>query len=198
MRFLVWMLIHSVYRLKKEGIELIPDEGAAILVCNHVSWVDALVVAAASPRPIRFVMDHRIFNIPVLNFIFRTGKAIPIASQKENPQILEQAYDRIAAALAVGDLVCIFPEGGLTLDGEMGEFKSGIQRIVDRTSVPVVPMALQGLWGSFFSRRQGGGMRWPRGLFTKIGIRVGAMVPAHEVQPARLQQQVLALRGNWK
>jgi 1-acyl-sn-glycerol-3-phosphate acyltransferase len=199
MRFLVWMLIHSAYRLKKEGMDAIPDAGAAVLVCNHVSLVDALVIAAAIPRPIRFVMDHHIFKIPMLNFIFRTGKAIPIASSKEDPRILEEAYHAIAAALADGDLVCIFPEGGLTLDGEISEFKSGIRRIVDRTPVPVIPLALQGLWGSFFSRKDGAAMRrWPKGFFSKIGLRVGAAVPADAAQPDFLRQKILALHGSWK
>ncbi len=199
MRFLIWMLIHTIYRLKKEGVEAIPDEGPALLVCNHVSLVDALVIAAASPRPIRFVMSHQIFKIPLLNFIFRTGKAIPIASRKEDPLILDRAYDTIAAALADGDLICIFPEGGLTPDGEIGEFKSGIQRILDRTPVTVVPLALQGLWGSFFSRKGGAAMRrWPRGFFSKIGLRVGPVVSANEAQPEVLRQQVGNLRGTWK
>lgn len=198
MRFLIWMLIHSVYRLRKEGIETIPTEGAAILVCNHVSLVDALVIAAASPRPIRFVMDHRIFKMPLLNFIFRTGKAIPIASSKEDPRILAQAYDAIAVALADGDLVCVFPEGGLTADGGVSEFKSGIRRIVERTPVSVVPLALQGLWGSFFSRKDGAAMRrWPRGFFSRIGLRVGAVVAASEAHPDALREQVIALRGSW-
>ena len=111
MRFLVWLLIHSIYRLEKSGIEKIPEEGPAVLVCNHVSFVDALIIAAGCRRPIRFVMDHNIFRIPLLNFIFRTSKTIPIAPAKENPQLLEKAYDEIAAALQNGDLVGIFPEG---------------------------------------------------------------------------------------
>ena len=85
MRFLAWLLVHSVYRVEKSGLENIPEEGPAVLVCNHVSFVDAVVIMAASPRPIRFVMDHHIYRTPVLNFIFRTGGAIPIASAKESP-----------------------------------------------------------------------------------------------------------------
>lgn len=199
MRFLVWMLIHSVYRLCKSGIENIPDSGAALLVCNHVSYVDALVIAAASPRPIRFVMDHRIFRFPILNFVFRTGKAIPIASGKDNPQILAQAYDTIADALGDGDLVCIFPEGFLTSDGDLNIFKTGTQRILERTPVPVVPLALQGLWGSFFSRKERSVWnRRPRGFFSKIGLQVGIPVRTDEAHPDLLREQVATLRGNWK
>jgi hypothetical protein len=199
MRFLIWMLVHTVYRLKKENIEAIPDEGAALLVCNHVSYVDALVISAACPRPIRFVTDHRIYNIPLLNFIFRTGKAIPIAPSKEDLAVLEQAYDTVADALKAGDLVCIFPEGGLTYDGEIAEFRAGVKKIVERTPVPVIPLALQGLWGSFFSRHADSGwQRLKRGIFAGIAVKAGAAVPAAEATPDVLRAQVAALRGSCK
>ena len=200
MRFLVWLLIHSVYRLEKEGLEHIPEEGAAVLVCNHVSIVDALIIAAACRRPIRFVMDHRIFRIPVLNFVFRTGRAIPIAPAKEDPALRDRAYEEIARALERGDLVAIFPEGRITDTGEVYPFRPGIQRIVERTPVPVVPMALRGLWGSFFSRMGGSAMTRPfrRGMFSKIALAVALPVPPHLVTPEGLQAEVLALRGNWR
>ena len=200
MRFLVWLLIHSVYRLKKSGLDQIPEAGPAVLVCNHVSYVDALIIAAACRRPIRFVMDHRIFRVPVLNFVFRTGRAIPIASAREDPALLERAYHEIARALEQGDLVGIFPEGKLTDTGEMSSFRPGIKRIVERTPVPVVPMALRGLWGSFFSRMGGSAMMRPfrRGVFSRIALLVGQAVPPGAVTPEGLQAAVLALRGDWK
>jgi len=200
MRFIVWMLIHSVYRLDKEGLDNIPDDGAAVLVCNHVSFVDALIIAAACRRPVRFVMDHNIFRVPVLNFVFRTGRAIPIASARENPGLLEKAYDEIARALEHGDVVCIFPEGRITDTGELYPFRSGIKRIVDRTPVPVVPLALRGLWGNFFSRKDGPAMSKPSRIrpFSRIGLVAGPLVPPQQVTPEGLQSQVLALRGNWR
>jgi hypothetical protein len=200
MRFLVWLLIHSVYRLEKSGLENIPDKGPAVLVCNHVSFVDALIIAAACRRPVRFVMDHNIFRVPVLNFVFRTGRAIPIASARDNPELLEMAYDEIARALEQGDVVCIFPEGRITDNGEMYPFRPGIRRIIDRTPVPVVPLALRGLWGSFFSRKGGAAMTLPfrRGMLSKIGLAVSAPVPPQQVTPEGLQQTVFALRGDWK
>ena len=200
MRFIMWILIHSVYRLKKEGLRNIPDEGAAVLVCNHVSFVDALVIAAGCPRPIRFVMDHNIFKVPVLNFVFRTAKTIPIASAKEDPQALEHAYDEVAKALSDGDLVGIFPEGKITSTGDINEFKSGIKRIIERTPVPVIPLALRGLWGSFFSRMGGKAMSrfFPRGISSKIALVAGAAIPPGQVAPESLQATVQALRGDWK
>ena len=155
MRFICWVLIHTFYRLEKSGLENIPEKGPAVLVCNHVSFVDPLVILAASPRPIRFVMDHRIFKTPIVSFVFRTGKAIPIAPAKENPKLLEAAYDEVSKALANGELVAIFPEGRITDTGELYPFRSGIERIVERDPVPVIPLALRGLWGSYFSRKDG-------------------------------------------
>jgi 1-acyl-sn-glycerol-3-phosphate acyltransferase len=198
MRFLAWLLVHSVYRLEKSGLENIPDEGAAVLVCNHVSFVDAVVIMAACRRPIRFVMDHRIFRTPVLNFIFRTGGAIPIASAKDDPETLERAYDEIARALRAGDLVCIFPEGRITETGELNAFRGGITRIIEATPVPVVPMALRGLWGSFFSRKGGPAMTRISQLrpFSKIALVAAAPWAPAAVTPEALQAEVLALRGD--
>ena len=200
MRFLVWLLIHSVYRLEKRGIENIPEEGAAMLVANHPSFVDALVIAAACRRPTRYVMDHHWFNTLLLRFIFRSTRSIPIAPAKEDPAMLERAYDEIAKGLAAGDLICIFPEGRVTDTGEMNPFRGGIKRIIDRTPVPVVPIALCGLWDSFFGRQGGSFLTrvFRLGLFGKIGMRVGAPVAPQDVTPDDLHARVLALRGDDK
>ncbi|HRE14741.1 MAG TPA: MFS transporter [Usitatibacteraceae bacterium] len=200
MRFLCWLLVHSVYRLEKKGLANIPETGPALLTCNHVSFVDALVILAASPRPIVFVMDHRIFRWPILSFVFRTGKAIPIAPAKEDPKLLETAYEKVAEALAAGELVGIFPEGRITDNGELYPFRGGVARILERTPVPVVPMALKGLWGSFFSRRGGRAFSRPfrRGLFTKIGFEVAPALAPAEATPQVLSERILALRGDWK
>jgi len=146
------------------------------------------------------VMDHGIFRIPVLNFVFRTGRAIPIASAREDPALLERAYDEIAQALEAGDIVCIFPEGRITDTGEIYPFRSGIKRIVDRTPVPVVPLALRGLWGSFFSRKGGPAMSKPfrRGILSKIELVAGRALSPHRVAPEDLQAKVLELRGDWR
>jgi len=200
MRFIVWLLIHSVYRLEKSGLEHIPDEGPALVVCNHVSFVDALIIAAACRRPVRFVMDHRIFRLPVIRFVFRTGKAIPIASAKEDPAMMQRAFDEVAQALRAGDVVAIFPEGRITDTGEMVPFRPGLKRILEETPVPVVPMALRGLWGSFFSRMGGAAMSkpWRARPFAKIGLAIGALVPAAMATPEALQARVAELRGEWR
>jgi 1-acyl-sn-glycerol-3-phosphate acyltransferase len=200
MRFIVWMLIHSVYRLEKSGLEHVPEDGPALIVCNHVSFVDALIIAAACRRPVRFVMDHRIFKLPVISFVFRTGKAIPIASAKEDPAMMERAFAEVAKALREADLVCIFPEGRITDNGEMLPFRPGLKRILEQTPVPVVPMALRGLWGSYFSRMGGAAMSrpWRMRPFAKIGLAVGEPVGAAAATPEGLQVKVQGLRGEWR
>jgi hypothetical protein len=200
MRFLAWLLIHSVYRVRATGLEHIPEEGPAVIVCNHVSFVDAVVIMAACRRPIRFVMDHNIFKIPVLSFIFRTGGAIPIASRKDDPAMMERAFAAVAEALREGHLVGIFPEGRITDSGEIQPFRPGIRRILDATPVPVVPMALRGLWGSFFSRKDGPAMSRPfrRGAFNRIGLAVAPPLAPERVTPELLQVKVSELRGDWQ
>lgn len=197
MRFLVWILIHSVYRLKKLGIERIPEEGPAILICNHVSYVDALVISAACRRPIRWVMDHRIFGVPILSFFFRTARAIPIAPAKEDSGLLERAYARIAEELAAGELVGLFPEGRLTSDGEMGEFRGGILRVVEEAPVPVVPMALSGLWQSLFARNRDK-LRHLTRLFPRVRLAVGRPLGPRDLTLDAMHSAVLELRGEWK
>jgi 1-acyl-sn-glycerol-3-phosphate acyltransferase len=200
MRFIAWLLIHTVHSVKGVNTESLPEEGAAVLVCNHVSYMDAIVIMAYSPRPIRFVMDHRIFKIPFLSWVFRTARAIPIASAKEDPWTMEKSYVDIAKALHEGELVCIFPEGKLTATGDMNEFKGGVMKILERSPVPVFPMALRGLWGSFLSRDKGNsfGRSFSRGPFSKLELVVGESLQPSEVTPLVLQEKVKALRGDWK
>jgi 1-acyl-sn-glycerol-3-phosphate acyltransferase len=191
LRFIDWMLVHSIYRLKTSGIANVPEEGPALLVCNHQSLADALVITAACRRPIRFVMYYAIFNVPVLSFIFRSMKAIPIAGSKEAPEVLEKAYDEIAAALADGQLVCIFPEGQLTRDGEIGPFRPGVMRILERTPVPVIPMALSGLWRSIFSRNRD---KWKVAtLFPAVSLALGPALSPVAVTPEVLHGVVRRL-----
>ncbi|HEY0913463.1 MAG TPA: MFS transporter [Solimonas sp.] len=197
MRFMVWLLTRTLYRIDQRGMQNIPDEGAAVIVCNHVSFVDALILGGNIRRPVRFVMYHKIFRIPVLNFIFRTARAIPIAPAKEDEALMHQAFAEIEAALAAGDIVGIFPEGGLTPDGEIQGFRSGIERIIERSPVPVIPMALSGLWESMWSRRDSRlrRMRLPRRLRARIGMSAAPAVPAAEVRAESLEQTVRELRG---
>ena len=198
LRLLIWLVIHILYRVRQIDLDKIPDTGPAVLICNHVSFVDALLLAGCIKRPIRFVMHYRIFQLPILSFVFKTANAIPIASPREDATMMKEAFDQINAALEQGDLVCIFPEGKLTEDGEINSFKSGVSKILERDAVPVVPLALRGLWGSFFSRKYGNAMtRWfPRGWFSKIELAAGDPIDAADASLKTLYRQVSKLRGD--
>jgi len=194
MRFIVWMLIHSIYHVKSRGLDRIPDQGAHILVCNHVSYVDALIIAGCIRRPVRFVMYYKIFNLPVLSFVFRTAGAIPIAGRFEDEALMNKAFDDIDAALQAGELVCIFPEGKLTADGEMNTFRDGVERIIQRRAVPVIPMALDGLWGSVFSRKKTNMLlRLLQGFKSTVQLCIGDKVEPEQVSAPRLQAAVQQL-----
>jgi len=197
MRFITWVLVNTLYRVRVDGMQHLPEEGPALLVCNHVSFMDPLLLMANLRRPARFVMYYRIFHTPLLRFVFRTAKAIPIAGQKEDPVVLQQAYDAIDAALADGELVCIFPEGGLTGDGEIAPFRPGLEKILARRPVPVVPLALRGLWGSVWSRRDTrlGRLRLPRRFRARVELVVDAPVPPQAASAASLEARVRELRG---
>lgn len=194
LRFMMWLLSHSIYRVYHKGLENIPDEGGYVLVCNHVSYVDALLIGGAIKRPIRFVMYYKIFKIPVLSFIFRISGAIPIAGRGEDKEIFENSFIKIAESLRRGELVCIFPEGRLTADGNMNEFKAGIEKIIKETPVPVIPIALQGLWNTTFTRNSK--RKILRNFWTKIYVIADKPIPATDVDRKLLQQKVAELRGD--
>jgi 1-acyl-sn-glycerol-3-phosphate acyltransferase len=195
LRFIAWVLTRLIYRFDVRGDRNIPTHGAAILVCNHVSFIDAVLLMAASPRPIRFIMDHQIFKIPVLGALFKLAKAIPIAPAREDPAAYERAFVQARQVLGEGELLCIFPEGAITRDGTLGEFKGGVMKLLETHPVPVVPLALKNLWGSFFSRRGGPAMSKPfrRGFFSRVGLVAGEPVVASLATPAGLRERVGAL-----
>jgi 1-acyl-sn-glycerol-3-phosphate acyltransferase len=196
-RLMIWALTNIMYRMKKQGLDNIPDEGPCLLVCNHVSFVDALLIAGAVRRPVRFVMFKPIYDMPVLNYIFRTGKTIPIDSKSRNPEIYAQAFERVREELEAGEVVCIFPEGKLTTDGEVDEFRNGVEKMVATTPVPVVPMALRGLWGSFFSHKDGRALsKRPRRFWSRIQLVAGEPVSPPAVSADDLRQRVVGLRGD--
>jgi 1-acyl-sn-glycerol-3-phosphate acyltransferase len=197
MRFLAWVLINVLYRIRPKGLDNVPRKGPAIVVCNHVSYMDPILLTGSIRRPMRFVMYYRIFQIPFLRFFFEHMRAIPIAGKMEDEQLMNEAFERVDEELAAGNVVCIFPEGGITWDGEIQRFRPGIEKIIARRPVPVVPVALGRLWGSWFSRRKGGGLRKiPGRLFARVAITVGEPVAAHDVTAARLELLVRTLRGD--
>lgn len=195
-RGLALLLLSLGYRVRIRGGELVPRTGPVVLVANHVSYIDALFVAASVRRPIRFVMSAKIYGLPLVRRFFALMGAIPIASRREDAEATRLAFDSVADALERGEAVCIFPEGHLTADGAIDRFRGGVEQIVARTPAPVVPIALRGLWGSVFSRRHGRALsRLPEPGRRCAEIIIGAPVPAHAVDADRLRAQVLALHA---
>lgn len=195
MRFIVWLLASTIYRLRYTGRERVPRQGAAVIVANHVSFIDWFVITAACRRPVQFVMDHRIFKTPVLGTLFKLSKAIPIAPAKEDAAAKEKAFADISAALKAGNLVCIFPEGKITADGELNPFKPGVERILSADPVPVIPIALGGLWGSFFSRHGGKAMaKVPRPRRRMIKVDIGEPM-APETRAEAMGRKVAGMLG---
>jgi 1-acyl-sn-glycerol-3-phosphate acyltransferase len=197
MRLIIWLVIHIAYRVDKTGLDKIPDSGPAVLICNHVSFVDALILAGSIKRPIRFVMYYRIYQLPILSFVFKTANAIPIAGANEDSGLTKLAYNRISEALQDGELVCIFPEGKITESGKLAEFRPGVIKILRRDPVPIIPLALRGLWGSFFSRKYGNAMsRWfPRGWFSRIELVAGDAIDPTDASTESLYRRISVLRG---
>ncbi len=193
LRFVIWLLSHVLYRVRVVGREHLPLHGPAVLVCNHVTFVDWLIIGSASPLPLRFVMHYSFMHIPVAKYLFKDAKIIPIAGAKEDPETLEKAFERIASALEDNEIVCIFPEGKLTTDGNMNPFRPGIEKIIARSPVPVVPMALVGMWGSVFSKSKN--KRVGKRFWSRVTLLVEAAVPPTTVTAADLERRVKQL-GN--
>jgi 1-acyl-sn-glycerol-3-phosphate acyltransferase len=199
MRFIAWIYVRIMYRIDVRGVEEhVPDEGPALLVCNHVSYMDPIILSSTIPRPIRFVMYYKIFQTPGLNWVFKAARAIPIAGRHEDADIMQRAFDEVDKALAEGELVCIFPEGSLTKNGQIDTFRPGVERILERRAVPVVPMAIQGMWASIFSRKGVVSVyRIPGRLRAPVGVRAEPAVPGETATAELLEMKVRALRGDW-
>lgn len=195
LRFVAWILAHLMYRVEVRGKENIPHTGPVVLVCNHVTFIDWLIVFAVCRRPVRFVMDH-LYDKGVTRILFRGAKVISISPAHENLRVLREGFKKIAQELSEGEVLCIFPEGSLTRDGKIAPFRSGIERIIEASPVPVVPMALQGLWGSVFSRKNGA-----RSLARLVSMKfrapvrlvIGSAIPAQEVSASGLHERVKRL-----
>ncbi|OEF04004.1 MFS transporter [Vibrio genomosp. F10] len=196
-RFLVWILTHTMYRVKHTNVQHLPKQGGALIVCNHVSYMDALLLSAVCPRLIHFVMEEDYANFrPIKGFLKRAG-VIPISANRKSS--LRQAFQEVEKSLSEGHIVCIFPEGRLTSDGEVGEFMRGMDIILKRSPVPVIPVALKGLWGSYFSRFKGRACKGlPRRCWSKIEIEVGEPVASSSATTQLMREKVSQLRGEFK
>ncbi|MDW6003556.1 MFS transporter [Vibrio mangrovi] len=197
LRFILTLLAKICYRIRYRNLQHIPAQGGALIICNHVTYLDALILSVASPRLIRFVMEADYTTLPLIRPILNHAGVIPICASHGNT--IRKAFVQIEKALQQGELVCIFPEGRLTPDGEIGPFLRGLDRIIQHSSAPVIPMALKGLWGSYFSRCRGRACRgFPRRFRARIEIEAAPPVTAAQTNSEQLYQQVAALRGEWR
>lgn len=194
LRLVSWILVHSVYRIKTKNMDRIPAEGPALIVCNHAGFVDPAIMLPAIPRPARFVMFGDFYNWPIVKYIFKGLKSIPIMPKRLNPEVFTQAFDKIEEELEAGNLVVVFPEGGITLDGEVRKFQPGIEQIIKRTPVPVIPVGIHGVWGTWSSRHKGSAFTGiPKAFMKQITVSCGEPVPAEEMDRFMIREKVLAL-----
>lgn len=190
-RFISYLLSHCLYRVSVSGRQHIPEQGAALIVANHVSYVDALILMGTSTRPVRFVMDKSISELPVLKHVFRHAGVIPICSPLKCAETYKRAFEQIEQAFSNDEVVCLFPEGRLTSNGELGEFRPGIEKILKRKPVPVIPMALKGLWGSFFSHKNGHALtKRPTRFWSRIEVNIGELLQPTTLDRHLLQKEV--------
>lgn len=191
LRFLAWMIAHVLYRIHPSGEHNIPKQGPALLVCNHVTFIDWLFISAVVKRPVRFVMYYKFANNLFTKYLVKHGKIILIAGQKENPNIFEKAFRQISEELKAGELVCLFPEGTITHTGEIGEIKGGYQHILQADPVPLIPMTLNNLWGSLFSRYDKSlSQKRPRKLWQRISLHMGEAEYSNYSSPNDLQKKL--------
>ncbi|WP_447556609.1 1-acyl-sn-glycerol-3-phosphate acyltransferase [Vreelandella sp. EE22] len=185
--------MRSTYRLRIHGREYVPAQGAALVVCNHVSFMDALVLGGGSPRPLRFVMDQPIFDSPWLKWWFLLVGAIPVESERRTPAGLRRTLEKVSEALRQGDVVMVFPEGRLTPDGEIQAFRRGLETMLARDNVPVIPAGLSGLWGSWTSHCNGKALKkWPSRFRAPVTLNFGPPVMIQEAEGTTLRHHLEA------
>jgi 1-acyl-sn-glycerol-3-phosphate acyltransferase len=186
-------LTRFVYRPRYVGFENVPETGPAVLISNHVSYVDGPIIDAGCKRPVRYVIDETIYHLPGVHHLMVRNRAIPIAPNRKS---VEAAFDAISEGLRAGDLICIFPEGFLTFTGGLGRFRPGIEWIIRRDPVPVIPIALSGLWGSVFSRkfRRSWKRFIPRDWRRPVVAKCGPALDPKSVNVNYLQEVVLRLK----
>jgi acyl-[acyl-carrier-protein]-phospholipid O-acyltransferase/long-chain-fatty-acid--[acyl-carrier-protein] ligase len=183
LRLLLWIAAHTFYRLDLKGHENIPKHGGALLTPNHASLVDAVLLIAATDRPIRFLMFKGIYEHPLIKPFAKMLKIIPIASD-QSPRELIHSLRAASEALREGELVCIFPEGEVTRIGQLLPFRRGFERIIKGIDVPIIPVNIDGIWGSIFSFSGGHFLwKWPRTIPYPVRITFGTALPATATAP---------------
>ena len=176
MRLVLWTLTHTVYRIRIDGLRHVPVRGPALLVCNHLSHVDGLIVGASMQRFVRFIVYRPIYELPLLRPLFDLMHVIPVSAQRQD---IVRSLARARRELETGHVVCIFAEGAISRTGNLLPFKRGFERIVAGLDVPVIPVNLDRLWGSIFSFKQGKFFwKWPERVPFPVTVTFGAPMPS--------------------
>jgi acyl-[acyl-carrier-protein]-phospholipid O-acyltransferase/long-chain-fatty-acid--[acyl-carrier-protein] ligase len=188
LRLTLWLITHLLYRVRVIGRGNVPRKGGALLVCNHMSFVDAVMILAAARRPIRFLIFKDIYELPLVRPWARMMGAIPISSE-QRPRDLIRSLREASDSIRRGELVCIFAEGQITRTGQLLPFRRGMERIMKGVDSPIVPVNLHGLWGSIFSFEGGRFLwKWPRRIPYPVTVSFGRQMPgtssAFEVRQA--------------
>ncbi|MGH9692398.1 MAG: acyl-[ACP]--phospholipid O-acyltransferase [Candidatus Acidiferrales bacterium] len=198
LRLVLWMFTHSAYRIRVEGRDNIPESGGALFVANHMSFVDALLLIASTDRPIRFLMYKGIYDLPLIKPIAKMIRAIPISSE-QRPREMLQSLRTASDAIRSGEVVCIFAEGQITRIGQLLSFRRGMERIMKGIDAPIVPVNLDGSWGSTFSFERGRFLwKVPRSILCPVTVSFGKPLPSNatsfSVREAVQQLQTEAYR----
>ncbi len=176
-RLLLFFFTHTVYRVKVLGRDNFPDKTGALLVCNHMSFVDALLLIASTDRPIRFLMYKGIYDNKFIKPFARAMKAIPISSE-QRPRDMIRSLRTASEALRQDDIVCIFAEGQITRTGQLLPFRRGLERIMKGVDAPIIPVNLDGVWGSIFSFERGRFLwKMPRRIPYPVTVSFGQPMP---------------------
>jgi len=190
----LWLLTHAVYRIRIVGQENIPERGPALLISNHVSFADALLIGASVQRFVRFMLHRDYYDSRWLNWFFRLMKSIPISPT--NRRDIVESIRRARSELEAGHVVCIFAEGAISRTGHLLPFKRGFEKIVEKVDVPIVPVHLDQLWGSIFSFKDGRFFwKWPKRIPYRVTVSFGAPLPA-STDAQTVRQAVLELESD--
>ena len=191
-RFVLAMLVHTFYRVRIAGRENLPSGGGALLVSNHLSFIDAGFLLAAARRPIRFLMHGDLYATAWLRPFARLAQAIPI-SARAGPSAIASALDRAREAVRRGEVVCVFAEGEISRTGRLLPFARGLERIMRGLDAPIIPVCLDGLWGSVFSFSKGRFFwKLPERPFDPVDVRIGRpLAPTTRAWEVRLAVQAL-------
>ena len=196
MRATLWLTSRLCYRVKIINPEKRPSKGPFILVSNHVSFVDWMFISASLRKPVRFIMSYKYLKNPIIKLLLTEAKVIPISNSFDKPDVLLKSFKQIEKELQDNQILCMFPEGKFTTNGKLKNFKTGIEKISKNNQVDVIPVALKGMWGSYWSVKHGDTFfKKPKRIRAQVEVIYGDRVSYEIITAELLQEKVQALLG---